>query len=224
MTTQNILLIGAAVLAVLLILYLLLRVFVLQRRVDHLAKKYDTFMHGKDGGSLEVILSAEIKELRDMVASSRGMLHQQELLATMQLKSIQKTGLVRYDAFEETGDRLSFSLTLLDGNNNGILLSSLSGEETARIYCKQIQNGECRESISAEEAESIRLALNTLMPDVAARAAEAAAQASDEGNQKPSDFLYGAAYGAYDEEPAPEPEQTPAANSARPDRHKIDMK
>ena len=72
MTTQNILLIGAAVLAVLLILYLLLRVFVLQRRVNHLAKKYDTFMHGKDGGSLEVILSAEIKELRDMVASSHA--------------------------------------------------------------------------------------------------------------------------------------------------------
>lgn len=45
-----------------------------------------------------------------MVESSQGMLHQQELLATMQLKSFQKIGLVRYDAFDETGDKLSFLL------------------------------------------------------------------------------------------------------------------
>lgn len=72
-------------------------------------------MMGEDGGSIEMKLSTEVRELRDMVESSQGMLHQQELLATMQLKSFQKIGLVRYDAFDETGDKLSFSLTLLDG-------------------------------------------------------------------------------------------------------------
>lgn len=44
-----------------------------------------------------------------MIASSENMLHQQELLANMQLQSFQKTGLVRYDAFDDTGDKLSFS-------------------------------------------------------------------------------------------------------------------
>lgn len=55
-------------------------------------------MMGEDGGSIEMKLSTEVRELRDMVESSQGMLHQQELLATMQLKSFQKIGLVRYDA------------------------------------------------------------------------------------------------------------------------------
>ena len=46
-------------------------------------------MMGEDGGSIEMKLSTEVRELRDMVESSQGMLHQQELLATMQLKSFQ---------------------------------------------------------------------------------------------------------------------------------------
>lgn len=108
-----------------------------------------------------------------MVESSQSMLHQQELLATMQLKSFQKIGLVRYDAFDETGDKLSFSLALLDGKNNGVVLSSLAGHDSSRIYAKAVTGGECREALSAEEAESIGIALNTLMPDVARKAEDA---------------------------------------------------
>lgn len=130
-------------------------------------------MMGEDGGSIEMKLSTEVRELRDMVESSQGMLHQQELLATMQLKSFQKIGLVRYDAFDETGDKLSFSLTLLDGKNNGVVLSSLAGHDASRIYAKAVTGGECREALSAEEAESIGIALNTLMPDVAKKAEDA---------------------------------------------------
>ena len=91
----------------------------------------------------------------------------------MQLKSFQKIGLVRYDAFDETGDKLSFSLTLLDGKNNGIVLSSLAGHDASRIYAKAVTGGECREALSSEEAESISMALNTLMPDVAKRVEDA---------------------------------------------------
>ncbi len=73
-----------------------------------------------------------------MIASSENMLHQQELLANMQLQSFQKTGLVRYDAFDDTGDKLSFSLTILDGKNNGFILSALAGHDASRIYAKKV--------------------------------------------------------------------------------------
>ena len=113
-----------------------------------------------------------------MVASSENMLHQQELLATMQLQSFQKVGLVRYDAFDDTGDKLSFSLTVLDGKNNGFILSSLAGHDTSRIYAKKVVNGQCREALSSEEAESINIALDTLMPDMAEEAGNQAAPVS----------------------------------------------
>lgn len=152
---------------VILFLFLLLQYFLLRNKVNRLSKKYKYFMNGEDGGFIELKLSTEVRELREMVASSENMLHQQELLATMQLQSFQKVGLVRYDAFDDTGDKLSFSLTVLDGNNNGFILSSLAGHDTSRIYAKKVVNGQCREALSSEEAESINIALDTLMPDMA---------------------------------------------------------
>ena len=97
-----------------LFLFLAAQILMLRSRLNRLTKKYKYFMNGEDGGSLELRLSTEVRELRDMVTSSENMLHQQELLATMQLQSFQKVGLVRYDAFDDTGDKLSFSLTVLD--------------------------------------------------------------------------------------------------------------
>lgn len=152
---------------VILFLFMVLQYFLLRAKVNRLSKKYKYFMNGEDGGSIELKLSTEVRELREMVASSENMLHQQELLATMQLQSFQKVGLVRYDAFDDTGDKLSFSLTLLDGKNNGFILSSLAGHDTSRIYAKQVVKGQCKEALSSEEAESINMALDTLMPDIA---------------------------------------------------------
>lgn len=163
-----------------LFLFLAAQILMLRSRLYRLTKKYKYFMNGEDGGSLELRLSTEVRELRDMVTSSENMLHQQELLATMQLQSFQKVGLVRYDAFDDTGDKLSFSLTVLDGKNNGFILSSLAGHDTSRIYAKQITNGQCKEALSSEEAESINIALDTLMPDMAGQAQEAVQAARNE--------------------------------------------
>lgn len=121
-------------------------------------------MAGENGGSLERQLSAELTELREMTRSSEDMLHQHELLSNMQIQSFQRSGLVKYDAFDDSGDKLSFSLTLLDGANNGFVLSSLVGRETSRIYVKPVLNGQCRDAISSEEAESISMALASEMP------------------------------------------------------------
>lgn len=182
---QLILSVIGTILAVLLV-FLILQFFWLRAKVNRLYRKYKYFMMGEDGGSIEMKLSTEVRELRDMVESSQGMLHQQELLATMQLKSFQKIGLVRYDAFDETGDKLSFSLTLLDGKNNGVVLSSLAGHDASRIYAKAVTGGECREALSSEEAESISMALNTLMPDVAKRVEDAVRVGEERNGENPS--------------------------------------
>jgi len=93
---QLILSVIGTILAVLLV-FLILQFFWLRAKVNRLYRKYKYFMMGEDGGSIEMKLSTEVRELRDMVESSQGMLHQQELLATMQLKSFQKIGLVPQD-------------------------------------------------------------------------------------------------------------------------------
>ena len=173
MWEQNTLLYVISGVMLVVVLFLAFQLLMLRSRLNRLSKKYKYFMNGEDGGSLELKLSTEVRELREMVSSSENMLHQQELLATMQLQSFQKVGLVRYDAFDDTGDKLSFSLTVLDGKNNGFILSSLAGHDTSRIYAKKVINGQCKDALSSEEAESINMALDTLMPDMAAQAQDA---------------------------------------------------
>lgn len=173
MWEQNTLLYVISGVMLVMVLFLAFQLLMLRSRLNRLSKKYKYFMNGEDGGSLELKLSTEVRELREMVSSSENMLHQQELLATMQLQSFQKVGLVRYDAFDDTGDKLSFSLTVLDGKNNGFILSSLAGHDTSRIYAKKVINGQCKDALSSEEAESINMALDTLMPDMAAQAQDA---------------------------------------------------
>ena len=180
MINPNVFMYAAIGVVIVVFLFILLQYVLLRNKLNRLAKKYKYFMNGEDGGSIELKLSTEVRELREMVASSENMLHQQELLATMQLQSFQKVGLVRYDAFDDTGDKLSFSLTVLDGKNNGFILSSLAGHDTSRIYAKKVVNGQCREALSSEEAESINIALDTLMPDMAEEAGNQAAPVSPE--------------------------------------------
>lgn len=180
----NLIATAGAVIGFILLVVLIIEVFILRSKLNRLNKKYKYFMGGHDGVSVERQLSAEIKQLRDMVSTSEGMLHQQELLANMQLESFQRMGLVNYDAFDSTGDKLSFSLTLLNGRNNGFVFSCLTGSGTARIYAKKVTAGRCRESLSSEEAESIEMALNTKMPNVVLKAQEQAARREEEREKK----------------------------------------
>lgn len=149
----------------LLLLLLLVQVILLRLKVKALTRKYMYFMAGENGMSVERKLLAEVTEIRQMGRSSEDMLHQHELLSHMQVQSFQRSGLVKYDAFDDTGDKLSFSLTLLDGANHGFVLTSLVGRETSRIYVKQVTDGKCREALSAEEAASINMALAGYMPE-----------------------------------------------------------
>ena len=70
-----------------------------------------------------------------------------------------KIGFIKYNAFENIGNDLSFALTLLDGNNNGICISSIYGRSESRIFSKPIVKGKSLVSLSQEELESLNEAL-----------------------------------------------------------------
>ena len=67
--------------------------------------------------------------------------------------------LVRYDAYGEMSGRQSTSIALLDARQSGIVLSSIHHRDTARLYAKQIHNGQPELELSPEESEAVRLAL-----------------------------------------------------------------
>ena len=73
---------------------------------------------------------------------------------------IQKVGIVRFNPFAEVGSNQSFSIALLDGNNNGVVITSLYGREENRVYAKPIANGQSSYLLSEEEKRAISEAIN----------------------------------------------------------------
>ena len=74
--------------------------------------------------------------------------------------SVRHVALLRYDAFEDVGGRLSFSCAMLDGHGSGVVLTSINGRQETRVYAKPIADGRSSYNLSSEEEEVIRQALS----------------------------------------------------------------
>lgn len=91
------------------------------------------------------LLEQEIRRIR-----------QAQQLFDQELKSsLRKIGLVRYNAFEDMGGDLSFSLALMDEWGNGFIFSCLNGRSESRIYAKPLREGKSPYPLSKEEKEAL---------------------------------------------------------------------
>ena len=144
---------------IVLVIAVLVYCVILHIRLGSLKKKYDFFMQGDNGASLERKLSVEVSEIRDAAKGLESLLSEQVAIRNIQSNTLQKIGFIKYNAFENIGNDLSFALTLLDGNNNGICISSIYGRNESRIFSKPIVKGKSLVSLSQEELESLNEAL-----------------------------------------------------------------
>lgn len=76
-------------------------------------------------------------------------------------RSFQRVGLVRYNPFGDTGGNQSFALALLDGNADGIVVSSLHARAGTRVYAKALTGGRSDAQLSDEETEAVRQAVGS---------------------------------------------------------------
>lgn len=75
-------------------------------------------------------------------------------------KHLQKIGFNRYNPFTDTGGDQSFSLSLLDENGDGVVISSLHSRENTRLYAKKVESGKVQnQALSKEEQQVIKSAL-----------------------------------------------------------------
>ena len=67
--------------------------------------------------------------------------------------------MVKYDAFNEMGGKLSFALAFLDNNNNGWIMNAMHSREGCFTYAKEIVKGESYVELAEEEAEALDRAI-----------------------------------------------------------------
>ena len=119
---------------------------------------YTSFMRGKDARSLEESMIERFEELDELTAIALKNRAAIRKINENMLSNFQKVGIIKYDAFHEMGGKLSFVLTLLDGNNSGYIINSMHSREGCYNYIKEIVKGESYIELSEEEAESLERA------------------------------------------------------------------
>jgi hypothetical protein len=106
-----------------------------------------------------VLLSRHDEAIARLQRAVRELIGEQRQQAETLLSSVQRIGLIRYDAFDDMGGHLSFSAALLDGGESGLVITSINGRQDTRCYAKVIQNGTSTHNLTVEEHEAIRRAL-----------------------------------------------------------------
>lgn len=135
-----------------IILFLGIWIFLIELRL----KK---FFRGKGTKELEGVLLSLSDDLKKLNVSKEEIEKYLETVEKRLKKSIQEIGIIRFNPFEDAGSNQSFSVAFLNEEGDGVVISSLYSREKVSVYAKPIKNYKSEYSLSDEEKEAVKNAL-----------------------------------------------------------------
>lgn len=127
-----------------------------------LRTSYSRFMSKLgNGNNIEELLKEYIKRVETVEAKNGEIISYCKVIDENIKRCTQKIGIVRYNAFKDVGSNLSFTLALLDNNNNGVVLNGIYSRDNSNIYSKPVKDGKSEYVLSDEEKEAIEKAVNS---------------------------------------------------------------
>ncbi len=111
-----------------------------------------------------IVLTRHDQEIAGLKVALRQLGEGQRRQGEALLGTMQRIGLVRYDAFDDMGGHLSFSAALLDGKGNGLVITSINGRQDTRCYAKPVEGWTSSHNLSEEEELAIQRALTSGQP------------------------------------------------------------
>lgn len=145
-----------------IILFILVIVNMVQ--TSKMKKKYKKFMSGKNAKSLEETLLKRLDQIDSLVEANAANEKNIKKVVNNMKFTFQKVGLVKYDAFNEMGGKLSFSLALLNASNDGFVLNAVHSREGCYTYIKEIIDGNSIIVLAQEEQEALNMAIEAEKP------------------------------------------------------------
>jgi len=131
--------------------------------VKKIKKNYYNFMKKiGNGNNIDEMLKDYIKKVEDVNSKNQEIISFCSKLQDSVSLSFKKIGMVKYNAFKNVGNDLSFALALLNDNNDGFILNGIYSAEMSNIYAKQIKNGKCNSRLLEEEKKALEIAINCL--------------------------------------------------------------
>ena len=151
------------VLVLLLVCIILLILIILQNgKIKKVTEKYEKFMRGKDMESMEELIMKRFDDMDKMLEDTEKNVNDIKTLFDNMKDTVQKAGVVKYDAFNEMGGKLSFALVMLDGNNTGFVITYLHSREGCYTYIKEIIDGKSYIPLGAEEQKALNQAIDMM--------------------------------------------------------------
>lgn len=140
--------------------------FDLQSRLHKLERRYERLFSSEE----EPSYAAALERLNDRFSKTntrteRLVVQMKEIDRTL-IHCLQGVGLVRYSAFEDTGGDQSFSLAMVDGEGDGVVLSALYGRDATRVYAKPVEGWTSSRTLAKEEERALKQARRLVIADL----------------------------------------------------------
>ncbi len=123
--------------------------------------KYRKMMRGTNSKNLEELIVKSLDKIDSMQDTTDNVKEICENTSKLINSCVQKVAMKRYKAFEDVGSDLSYSIAMLDGNNNGVIITSIYSRNESITYAKPIDNGISRYDLSEEESSVLHQAIHT---------------------------------------------------------------
>lgn len=140
----------------LIVVVLIILVMKLQLQMSRLDKKYRVFMRGSDGQSLEKMFQRRMTVMDKILDNEEAQTDLLNKMKSIQDGTLNKYGIVKYDAFDDVGGKLSFALAMLDKDDTGFVLNAVHSRDNCFLYIKEIMKGESYIMLSEEEIDALR--------------------------------------------------------------------
>ncbi|MFQ6000485.1 MAG: DUF4446 family protein [Anaerolineae bacterium] len=109
----------------------------------------------KDSQDWKELLGDHLEEIRLTVDRANELFQRSEEVGRRLERSIQRVGVVRFNAFPDVGGDQSFAIALLDNHGDGVVISSLQGRTENRVYAKPLKRWDSTYALSDEEKQAI---------------------------------------------------------------------
>lgn len=147
------------------VLLLLVLVLVLMVRMSRMNKRYKKLVGDSQVEHVDELLmelqerksrlESAVKEQADAIAGIRRVMHKMKA----------NVAVSRYNAFAQQGSDLSFSIAILDGDLDGVVLTSIHSREDSYVYAKPVEKGASSYALSPEEKEVIARSAAAAKPE-----------------------------------------------------------
>lgn len=134
-------------------------------KINKLKKRYENLARNNEGKNIEEIIHQYYEKIDSMDIRINKQDIQISKVENKLIHCIQKVGIVKFNAFDDIGGELSFTLAVLDEQNNGIIITNIYSRSNNVTYGKTVKKGRATVALSAEELQALDRAKNNSLDE-----------------------------------------------------------